>query len=554
MNERVTRGVCTFGAAVLAAVFSAGVPGVAQAGITVVIDAPGPRSIATGLRGGRAAAVSYGGGMVRTPSVPDLSLEGRSVRTFGTTGPLPGTSTVTAATTTTAVNLPSGWSSRDIGSTGRGGTVVVSGDNATMEGAGADVWGTVDAFHFVYRTLSGDGTIVTRVVGLENVHSWTKAGVMMRESLASNSRHAFMLVSASQGAAFQRRTSTGGSSSHTSGGSAGAGYWVKLTRSGSTFTAYKSSTGSSWTKVGSQSISMASTIYVGLAVSSHVYGNLATAKFDATSVAAGPVSSTTQTTSSTTTTSTSTTTSTTTSSGSTGSSLKVLHWNVHHGGIGTDGRYDPARIAAWIAKMNPHVASLNEVDTTTQVSAIISALQSKSGVRWYTVFSGRGNLVISRVPLDTSSKCLYAPSYGVYAPHQNIVFNGRRINLWSAHLHVSSASSRLAEAKALQYCASNWAEARIIAGDYNMQYGSPEYVAAATNYTDGWLAAKSLGTAINYSGNCDGCTRRSRIDYVFSSKGASFLKVKSAQIYDTRNSSGVMPSDHKPLVVTFSVY
>jgi endonuclease/exonuclease/phosphatase family metal-dependent hydrolase len=466
-----------------------------------------------------------------------------------------GTSSVTATSgTTSAQGLPSGWSSRDIGAVGRAGTVVVSGDNVTMEGAGADVWGSADALHFVYRSMSGDGTILTRVAGLEKVDSWTKAGVMMRETTSAGSRHAFMLVSAGNGSAFQRRASTGGSSSNTSGGSGTAPYWVKLTRSGSTFTAYKSSNGSTWTRIGSQSISMASTIYVGLAVSSHASGTLATARFDSTVVAAGAVSAPAEdTTAEPETSSPTPDTSSGSTGGSTGSTLKVLQWNVHHGGIGTDGRYDPARVAAWIAKMNPHVASLNEVDTSTQVSAIVSALQSKSGVRWYTVFSGRGNLVISRVPLDDSSKCLYAPSYGVYGPQLNVVFNGRRINLWSAHLHVSSASSRLAEAKALQSCAANWSEARIIAGDYNMQYGSTEYKAAATNYTDGWLAAKSLGATANYSGNCDGCTRNSRIDYVFSSKGATFLKVKSAQIVDTRDSNGKMPSDHKPLLMTFTV-
>jgi endonuclease/exonuclease/phosphatase family metal-dependent hydrolase len=303
---------------------------------------------------------------------------------------------------------------------------------------------------------------------------------------------------------------------------------------------------------------MPSTIYVGLAVTSHASGTLATARFDSTDVTAGRVSAPAKgatppppATRPTPTPSGGSKGGST--SGSTGSTLKVLQWNVHHGGIGTDGRYDPARVAAWIAKMNPHVASLNEVDTSSQVKAIVGALQSKSGVRWYTVFSGRGNLVISRVPLDDSSRCLYGPSYGVYAPQLNIVFNGRRINLWSAHLHVNSASSRLAEAKALQSCASNWAEARIIAGDYNMQKGSTEYKAATVNYTDAWLAAKSLGGTANYSGNCDGCTRNSRIDYVFSSKGATFLRVKSAQIVDTRDSRGRRPSDHKPLLVTYTV-
>ena len=35
-----------------------------------------------------------------------------------------------------------------------------------VEGAGADIWGTADAFHFAYRTLSGDGTIVARVASV----------------------------------------------------------------------------------------------------------------------------------------------------------------------------------------------------------------------------------------------------------------------------------------------------------------------------------------------------------------------------------------------------
>src|SRR5690606_30500246 len=115
------------------------------------------------------------------------------------------------------------------------------------------------------------------------------------------------------------------------------------------------------------------------------------------------------------------------SSTSTGSTLRVLHWNVHHGGIGTDGRFDPARIGSWIAKMNPHIASLNEVDTTSHVSSILSALQSKSGVKWYSYFSGKGNIVISRLPLEDTSKCSYT-SYGVYAPHLKIRFNNRSIS------------------------------------------------------------------------------------------------------------------------------
>jgi endonuclease/exonuclease/phosphatase family metal-dependent hydrolase len=250
--------------------------------------------------------------------------------------------------------------------------------------------------------------------------------------------------------------------------------------------------------------------------------------------------------------STTTTTTTTTTSTTTTGTLKLLHWNTHHGGVGTDGRYDPVRLAGWIAKINPHIASLNEVDTDAQVNAIISALQTKTGVTWRKMFSGRGNLVITKLALNTTSKCVY-PDGVRYAAHLGVTVNGRPINVWSTHLTVDSAAARLAETKAMQGCADDWPQARIIAGDYNMQVGTTEYNQAVVGYTDAWKVAKAAGTAINYSGNCDGCTRNSRIDYVFTSTGATFLAIKSAQMVDTRDSSGYMPSDHKPLVVTYAV-
>jgi endonuclease/exonuclease/phosphatase family metal-dependent hydrolase len=157
------------------------------------------------------------------------------------------------------------------------------------------------------------------------------------------------------------------------------------------------------------------------------------------------------------------------------------------------------------------------------------------------------------LPVSAQSKCAYDPSVAVYAPHVNVIVNGRNINIWSAHLHVSSASARLTEVKALQACARGWAEARIITGDFNMQKGSTEYLAATVGYTDAWLVAKAAGTATNFYSNCDGCTRNSRIDYVFTSTGATALVLKSSQIFDTRDAYGVTPSDHKPMLVTYEV-
>lgn len=184
-----------------------------------------------------------------------------------------------------AQSLPSGWSTSDVGSVGATGSASGTGASFTVTGAGADVWNTADAFRYVYTTLTGNGSIVAEVTGVQDIANWTKAGVMMRETLDPSSAYAYMIVSAAKGLAFQRRTAAGIDATNTAGPSGTAPYYVRLTRSGTTITADVSPDGSSWTTVGSDTFSMASTIYVGLAVSSHVYGSLATATFASTSVA-----------------------------------------------------------------------------------------------------------------------------------------------------------------------------------------------------------------------------------------------------------------------------
>jgi regulation of enolase protein 1 (concanavalin A-like superfamily) len=180
--------------------------------------------------------------------------------------------------------LPDGWSSRDIGSVSPAGSAAGSGGAFLVAGSGADIWGTTDAFHFVSRTLTGDGTIVARVTSVEAVDQWTKAGVMMRESLDPRSRHAMMIASPSKGAAFQRRMATGGVSTHTTAGPLTAPHWVRLVRTGNTFHASVSMDGGTWTPVGSETIAMAQTIHVGIAVTSHRHGTLASATFEGVQV------------------------------------------------------------------------------------------------------------------------------------------------------------------------------------------------------------------------------------------------------------------------------
>jgi phosphatidylserine/phosphatidylglycerophosphate/cardiolipin synthase-like enzyme len=188
--------------------------------------------------------------------------------------------TADGGTPVAASSLPSGWQGQDIGAVGRTGSASASGGTFTLRGAGEDVWGTADAFHYAYRTLAGDGTITARVASASGSEAWTKVGVMIRGSVSAGSAHAFMLVSTGKGLAFQRRTSNGGISTHTSGGTGTAPRWVRLTRAGATVTAFASTDGTTWTRVGSDTIALPSTALVGLAVSSHDSGVLATGVFD----------------------------------------------------------------------------------------------------------------------------------------------------------------------------------------------------------------------------------------------------------------------------------
>jgi DNA-binding beta-propeller fold protein YncE len=166
--------------------------------------------------------------------------------------------------------LPAGWIGRDIGSVGVTGKASYAGGIFTIQGSGANIWGTADAFQYVYQPLTGDGQIVARVTSVENTNGYAKAGVMIRESLAADSRHVMVDMTPGYGAEFSRRLTTGGSTTVNAKGGVGFPEWVKLVRQGSTFSAYISKDGVTWTSMGSATVIMAGSVYVGLIANSHL--------------------------------------------------------------------------------------------------------------------------------------------------------------------------------------------------------------------------------------------------------------------------------------------
>jgi glucose/arabinose dehydrogenase/regulation of enolase protein 1 (concanavalin A-like superfamily) len=177
-------------------------------------------------------------------------------------------------------SLPPPWQHADLGGVGVPGDASHLDGQFTITASGNDIWGMADGGHFTYMTLTGDGEIKARVVSVQNTDPWAKAGVMFRETLADNSTHAFAAITAANGAVFQRRPTTGGASENTDGPEYAAPSWVRVVRAGNLFTAHVSTNGNTWTQIGSASISMATTAYVGLAVTAHNNAVLNSSVFD----------------------------------------------------------------------------------------------------------------------------------------------------------------------------------------------------------------------------------------------------------------------------------
>lgn len=183
---------------------------------------------------------------------------------------------------TTGDPLPGNWTGANVGSTGNFGSQCFLSATGTYSvvGGGSISSTTTDGFRFIYATLTGNGSIIAKVNSLTTTNN-NKAGVMIRESLANNARHASSLVVRASGAwrrQFVRRTSTGGTATITQpNNTTTPPYWVRIVRSGNTFTASVSSNGTSWTQISSATISMANTTYIGLAVASGSTTSSATA-------------------------------------------------------------------------------------------------------------------------------------------------------------------------------------------------------------------------------------------------------------------------------------
>ena len=135
-----------------------------------------------------------------------------------------------------------------------------------------------------------------------------------------------------------------------------------------------------------------------------------------------------------------------------------------------------------------------------------------------------------------------------------ITVNGRTVNVFVTHLDPYDQSMRLTQARDAIRIAAGYAENRILTGDMNAWPDQSSILEINKTYLDSWTVAANMGKATGISGISPfGATKNGRIDYIFYSKNAPNLVVLDSRTPDTRNSSGIMPSDHRPVVTTFEV-
>ena len=156
-------------------------------------------------------------------------------------------------------------------------------------GPGGEV--VTDSFNFAHQPLTGNGTITARVISLTGEHAnitnghgdrvgsalvgglapWSKAGIIIKQSLHQGSAYAAMMVTGSNGVRMQYNY-TGDTAGLPGEVSATDPRWLRLTRSGDTITGYDSTDGTHWTQVGAVTLTgLPTTVQAGLFATSPTY-------------------------------------------------------------------------------------------------------------------------------------------------------------------------------------------------------------------------------------------------------------------------------------------
>jgi hypothetical protein len=180
-----------------------------------------------------------------------------------------------------------GFSDLDIGSPQLAGSAKQVEDGWDLVAGGVDIWEKSDQFHFVHKPITGDFDIAVRVEAFTPAHLYSKAGLMVRESLSPDSAHLMFLVFSDNSPRSNNLGAYEMQFRSVAGGNCQAVYpavrppappefpaaypnsWLRVQQRGDRFSAFGSTNGKAWKLYAVQTLALARMVYVGPALTSH---------------------------------------------------------------------------------------------------------------------------------------------------------------------------------------------------------------------------------------------------------------------------------------------
>lgn len=148
-----------------------------------------------------------------------------------------------------------------------------------LTGGGANMWGQVDAFHFLSKEVSGDLSLTAKVrlIG-EGKNAHRKAGWMIRQSMAADSAYVDAVIHGDGLTSMQFRRTKGGQTEEIKSPVSAPAY-IRLERHGNVFSLSVSKDGRAYHPVGSVSVGLENPLNAGLVICSHDDSTTETAVF-----------------------------------------------------------------------------------------------------------------------------------------------------------------------------------------------------------------------------------------------------------------------------------
>ena len=174
------------------------------------------------------------------------------------------------------------WNYKNIGQTNEYSSAdILSTNTVIVSGSGTGEFSTEDSFTYAYIPVQGDCVIKAKLASQSGSNSLSKAGLMIRENLNTDSRNSFLAVNRNNEILYQNRALTGGQTTASSITTGSIPVFLELRRTGNNFEAFKSNDGTTWTKIGdTQNIDMNSKVYIGFASTTSTPATLCTARFE----------------------------------------------------------------------------------------------------------------------------------------------------------------------------------------------------------------------------------------------------------------------------------